>query len=267
MNSTCASIKKHLALVRTSRTVQLIRPKRKGPSRIIAPLIAQNQVIGYLYTDMGSLFGVFDETDRAMLGMLANQGAVALDNAGLLEGLERKVKERTEQLNARVDELALINSISLAMSQRLDIDGIIHIVGDMIREIFDAEVTEILMLDETTNLIHIPYSYYRVYQHVEPFPLGEGLTSRIIRTRAPITHRTLEEAMNLNTLFLSEEDKTESYIGVPILSGDKALGVVSVQSYQPYAFNDNHLRFLSTLASNIYPFGPKNTLLLNRRSV
>lgn len=66
----------------------------------------------------------------------------------------------------------------------------------------------------------------------------------------PITHHTLEEAVKKGALIQSEDDKTESYIGVPILSSDKALGVVSVQSYQPYAFDENQVRLLSTLAAD-----------------
>ena len=98
-------IGKYLDQARMTRTVQLILPERRGGSRredlsrIIAPLIAQNQVLGYLYVDMDSLYGTFDETDRDMLGMLANQAAVALDNAQWAQGLEQKVEERTEELN------------------------------------------------------------------------------------------------------------------------------------------------------------------------
>jgi diguanylate cyclase (GGDEF)-like protein len=83
-----AAIKKHLDSARLTRYVQLILPSRRGISRIIAPLIAQNQIIGYLYADMDSIYGLLDETDRDMLGMLANQAAVALDNAGLVLGIE-----------------------------------------------------------------------------------------------------------------------------------------------------------------------------------
>ena len=118
-----ASIRKHLPQARLTRTTQLIPPNRKSSffhqkSKIVAPLIAQNQVLGYLYVDMSTLYGTFDEADRDMLGMLANQAAVALDNARLLEELERKVQERTAELQTsntsleqRNAELLIINSI------------------------------------------------------------------------------------------------------------------------------------------------------------
>ena len=38
-----------------------------------------------------------------------------------------------------------------------------------------------------------------------------------------------------------------SYIGtVPIIAGDKALGISFLGSYQAHAFNENHLRLLET---------------------
>src|SRR6185437_6408971 len=50
-------------------------------SRIVAPLVAQNRVLGYLYADLDGLYGRFNDADRDLLGMLANQAAVAVENA------------------------------------------------------------------------------------------------------------------------------------------------------------------------------------------
>jgi signal transduction histidine kinase/DNA-binding response OmpR family regulator len=43
----------------------------------------------------------------------------------------------------------------------------------------------------------------------------------------------------------------ESYLGVPILVGDKVLGVVDVQSYNRHAFNEASVRLLQTLSANM----------------
>src|SRR5207247_9418000 len=69
-------------------------------SRIIAPLVAQRQLLGYLYVDIDGAFGRLRESDRDLVGMLASQAAVALDNAQWSQGLEQKVEERTEELTA-----------------------------------------------------------------------------------------------------------------------------------------------------------------------
>ena len=66
---------------------------------LIAPLVAQSRLIGFIYADIEGAFGRFTETDRDLLAMLAAQAAVALDNAKWAEGLEAQVSRRTAELS------------------------------------------------------------------------------------------------------------------------------------------------------------------------
>ena len=254
-------IGKYLDQAKKTRIVQLLEARRKTKegslSRIVAPLIAQNQILGYLYVDMDSLYGSFDNTDRDMLGMLANQGAVALDNAGLLEGLERKVEERTEQLNARVDELAILNSVGEAMAKTLDVKTVVKIVGDKVQSIFNSETVTIRLYDPTTKLIHRAYDYDKGYEDLTDtsFPLGKGLTTQIIESGKPLLFGSLEESNAAGSLALTTSinptEYTQSYLGVPIMVNDKVIGAVSIQSYKQHAYNENSLRLLQTLSANM----------------
>ena len=134
-------------------------------SRIIAPLIAQRQILGYLYADIDGAFGRFRESDRDLLGMLASQAAVALDNAQWSQGLEQKVAQRTEELQAskavieqRASELAIINSIQQGMAAELDFQAIVDLVGDKLREVFAAPGPEHhLVRREGERLLHYLY--------------------------------------------------------------------------------------------------------------
>ncbi|MDP3443983.1 MAG: GAF domain-containing protein, partial [Ignavibacteria bacterium] len=156
-----------------------------------------------------------------------------------------------KQLAQREAELAIISSVSEAISKQLNIDTIIRIIGDKVRDIFKAEVTEILLLEESTNIIQVPYSFYRDYQEAESFHLGEGLTSKIIQSGKPLVLGTFEESVKLGVLVQSEEEKTETYIGVPIIVSDKVIGVVSIQSYKKFDYNDEKVRLLSIISTNM----------------
>ena len=94
-----------------------------GFNRIIAPLVAQNHLLGFLYVDMSPTYGRFDTVDRDMMVMLANQAAVAIDNINWAQGLELKVEERTAELQAAkqlAEEANLAKSAFLAtMSHEL----------------------------------------------------------------------------------------------------------------------------------------------------
>ncbi len=165
------------------------------------------------------------------------------------------VKDENEflkkQLAQREAELAIIGSVSEAISKQLDIYSITRIIGDKVRDIFSSEVTEILLLDEKSNLIHIPYSFYRDYQTAEPFQLGEGLTSQVIKSGKPLVIGTFEESQRLGVIIQSEEEKTETYIGVPIVVNDRVIGVVSIQSYKQNDYNDEKVRLLQILSTNM----------------
>ncbi len=92
-------------------------------SCLVAPLVVQREVLGYLYADMEGIFGRFTDVDRDLSGMLAAQAAVALSNARWGQGLEAKVSERTAEARAardaaeqRAAELAIINSIQQGLA-------------------------------------------------------------------------------------------------------------------------------------------------------
>ncbi len=156
-----------------------------------------------------------------------------------------------KQLAQKEAELAIISSVSEAISKQLDTHTITQIIGDKVRDIFNSEVTEILLLNESTNMIHIPYSFYREYQTAEPFEFGEGLTSKVIKSGKPLVLGTFEESEQLGVIVQSEEEKTETYIGVPIIVNDKVMGVVSIQSYKKNDFNDEKVRLLQILSTNM----------------
>ncbi|QIG51979.1 response regulator [Nordella sp. HKS 07] len=149
----------------------------------------------------------------------------------------------------RAQELASLVSLSEALTGSLSVAELTRTAGDKVREIFAAEVTEILLYDERSGMIHTPYSFYKDYQTFESFPFGEGLTSQIIRTSQPLLYGSSEDSVG--SIVMNETDDTESYMGVPLIVNEKTLGVISVQSYQKNAFNEHHLRLLQILSTSI----------------
>ena len=120
-------------------------------SILCVPLEAQGTLVGLVYAELGGHFGRFVPQDRDLLTVLANQAAVALENAAWSANLERRVVERTA-------ELTIINSIGEAMARQLDVDTITKIVGDKVREIFQAEMGDILLYNAGTGMIQEAYA-------------------------------------------------------------------------------------------------------------
>ena len=230
-------------------------------SRIIAPLIAQRQILGYLYADIDGVFGRFHESDRDLLGMLASQAAVALDNAQWSQGLEQKVAQRTEELEAskavieqRANELAIINSIQEGMAAELNFQAIIDLVGDKLREVFATPDFTIIWYEEKANLLH----YLYVYEHGKrltvppqpPRPSGSFETLRRTRQAHAVNTADLVRRGLLTTI--PGTDTSKSMLDVPVISGDRVLGLISIENYEREdAFGESDVRLLSTVAASM----------------
>lgn len=197
-------------------------------------------------TDEGGTVAVYSDITE-----LKNQEEAVRESEAKLRGLVEETQRLLKITEDRAAELAILNSVGEAMARSMHVSKVTRIVGDKVREIFGAEVTEILLRVKGSDLIEVPYSYYEAYQELEPFPMGDGLTAKVIRSGKPLLLNALQEMKDLGAIVMNEGEWTESYMGVPIISGDKTLGVVSVQSYRQHAFDEEDIRLLQTLASSM----------------
>ncbi len=221
-------------------------------SGVQIPIIGSDRVIGSIILENYEREYAYGEADLRLLQTVASSMGVAFENARLFDETQRLLQE-TER---RAQELAILNGIGEAMTRTLDVKTITYNVGDKVREIFNAEISDILLYDPNTKLINLTYSYCeRYFEDEPPWVLGEGLTSKIIMTRQPLLLNTNQEmdeqgAAAYITAPTDVED-VQSYMGVPIMIGDKVLGVIDVQSYKPNAFNEDNVRLLKTLSTNM----------------
>ncbi len=217
---------------------------------ICVPLIADSKILGAIFVQSYSEGIHFTDQDDEVLAFVAQHVATALTRIRALES-ERQ----------RISELAILNSVGDAISKSLDVKTIARIAGDSLCSIFNADAVSIALLDDKQNLIHSYYEYDKneggYIDDVEPFPLGTGLTSKVILSCQPLMLGTLEEEIANGAYFppeLMENSSgtlTQSWLGVPIIVNEKVLGIVFLGDYQPHAYNDNHLNMLQTLSSNI----------------
>ena len=167
------------------------------------------------------------------------------------KALEEKVAVRTKEVQQRLNELATVNSVTKALNDKLELDELIQLVGNKMREVFNSDITYLALLDTETNMINFPY---QDGDNMPPFKLGEGLTSQIIQSGEPML-------INRDADIMAEYDKygiqqtgkrAVSYLGVPIPVEDDIIGVLSVQSTQQESrFNEEDKKLLNTLAINV----------------
>jgi signal transduction histidine kinase/CheY-like chemotaxis protein len=213
-------------------------------SMIYLPLVSQERVLGVI-TIQSYQKHAYTEYHLNLLRNLATYTSIALDNAVAY----RQLTEREREIRQRAAEMATVNSISKALVSKLEVDTLIQLVGDQMRELFKAEIVYVALWDKETNEIKFPYGYGEDFT---PMQMGEGLTSKIILTGEPLL---INEDVDKHTTELGVSNigaPAASYLGVPIPVGNEYIGAISVQSTeQENRFTEADLRLLATIAANV----------------
>jgi GAF domain-containing protein len=193
----------------------------------------------------------FGESDVRLLETLASSLSVALENARLFGETKRLLSE-TEQ---RAAELAVINSVQQGLAAQLDMQAIYDLVGDKIRDIFDAQVVMIFIYDRAANLLHRRYISERGQRLTWPSSEPGGPSVVILQTRQPLL---VNDHFDDFMVSIGQPGGTpvgeqpKSWLGVPLIAGDAVHGVISLQNVdREDAFTDADQRLLTTLASSM----------------
>ncbi|HET7928394.1 MAG TPA: GAF domain-containing protein [Actinomycetota bacterium] len=209
-------------------------------SSLFVPLMVGNRGTGVISLHNLDREHAFSEADVRLLTTIAGSLNVGLENARLFE-----------ETRQRAAELAIVNNVGQALAEQLDLDALIEALGDQLREVFAADLVYVALHDRSTNMIEFAY-YNEKGERVPDRQLryGEGLTSRILQTREPmlLNRATAFEEVGVQPI----GTPAKSYLGVPILAGSDAIGVISVQSTeQSGRFGEADSRLLTTIAANV----------------
>ncbi|MEK6222662.1 MAG: GAF domain-containing protein, partial [Chloroflexota bacterium] len=214
----------------------------KSKSAIFVPLRIRNQTSGMITIQNIDRENAFTESDMRLLITLGRSMSVALESARLFD--------ETTQKNA---ELAVINSVQEALAAEQDIEGIYEAVGEKIKEIFDAQVVQIIQYDHSENRQYLHYFIEKGERfYLDPEEISP-LQKHIIKTRVTITaqNNAYGELKKLGATIQAGE-APKSYVSVPIIRGREVTGAISIQNIdRENAFSDSDIRLIKTLANSM----------------
>ncbi len=217
-----------------------------GCSTLFIPLTVGGECIGAL----GGIWGhttQFTAADMPRLTSLAGQAATAIQTRRLFE-----------QTQTRLQQLAVLNEISRAVSGLLDRESLLSTIYEQVKRIMRTDVFYIGIYNPNTQVISLPVCYDEGQRHEEPDrPLEPGSNAhRVVTTGEPVfLHYTQEEAtqavLTKPGIGKPSDKMTASQMYVPLKVGDQVTGVMSVQGYESNAYTQEQLDLLTAIASQL----------------
>ena len=207
------------------------------------PLLADGRTVGAMVVQSFRDDVHHTEQDEELLTFVANHVGAALSRARAIE--------ETRQRNA---ELSLINDVQRGLAMNLDMQAMYDLVGDRLQEIFDAQVVDIGVLDESVSMIHFPYTIEKGVRFQDEPMAVIGFRKRVLETREPLLFHTVtpEILEQYDQPKVIQGEPARSGVFVPLVVGGRATGVISLQNVdREHAFDDADLRLLTTLAGSL----------------
>jgi GAF domain-containing protein/HAMP domain-containing protein len=172
--------------------------------------------------------------------------------AGLMSVTLQRISAvaQTEKHLQEVEALVSVNELVSSVS---DTQGFFHALLTKIQQIIGDYNLIVAIYDEPNNSLHIPFSYENgKFQSISPFPLGEGLTSILIRTRQPLmlVKDTERKAAELGAKVVGKPAK--SWMGAPMILRGVPIGALIIQDLEHEGvFDEDDLKFFTTIASQV----------------
>ena len=158
-------------------------------------------------------------------------------------------------MERRLTRLSSLVEIGKALAASLELEALLETVHWQVGRVFDASSFFVAIHEGGSREWRMALCYeHGERQAPECYPLDEGLTGYIIRTRSRLMFRTPADL----GAFLEREgdigvgEPAISWMGVPLIAGDRVVGAMVIQNYdREVQYQESDLEFFSTVGAQV----------------
>lgn len=152
-----------------------------------------------------------------------------------------------------VELICSVNELTSLFESKAGLAGFLQKVVSLVAYHMKAAVCSIYLYDENAEELVLTAN-----QGLNPkfignlrLKLGEGITGQALKELRPIREGRVWQNPNFKYMPDLYEDQYQAFLAVPILHGNRKVGVLVVQDPQPYYFTDNDVRAFRAIAAQL----------------
>lgn len=183
------------------------------------PLVAHDRVVGVMSAQSYSPHQ-FDEGHLRLLGSIANEIALAIENGRLFA-----------QIRDRVQELSTANEIALAISGTLNLDQVLQLFFDRLSVLFNVEAGALVLLDPATDQLVFEVVHGGAGESLRQkrMPRNEGIVGWVVEHAQPILVPDVsQDSRWFKGIDQESHFVTRSILAAPIKVQERTIGAVEL---------------------------------------
>jgi len=160
---------------------------------------------------------------------------------------ERAARKEGEAANLRLRTLQRVTEAALA---HVGLDDLLADLLPRVQQAFAADAATVLLSTEDGKDLMVRAAVGRDMESIEALrvPLGQGVAGRIAADRRPLATTDIRQLGPVSS-FLAQE--MSSLLGVPMLVGDRVIGVLHVATKDRRQFSDEDVALLELVADRV----------------
>lgn len=207
---------------------------------IFVPMRARGAIVGALGHIEPRGSNPLTEKDALWIQAIADRTALAVENAQLYEDAVK-----------RLERLAALQSVSLAVSASPDLRLTLKVILDHVTSQLKVDAADVLLLDESDNTLTLSASTGFLATSVPDYrlPVDDGMPGRIVTSRRIETVTALSAFSQFRRRSLFAREGFKAYGAVPLISRGKLLGALEVFHRSTLSTDQEWASFLEALGS------------------
>ncbi len=204
-------------------------------SVLIVPLTGRGRVIGVVEA-INKRNGVFSDHDLDTLVGLANQFAVAIDNANLYREARREAMKRQ-----------LLYQVGTKLATTLNIDEVLKLILESLKKVIDFNAGGVYLLNEKSHDLSSvsAVGYGQGDEKFVHLKFGQGLVGWSAKTGEAV----IIDDVTGDKRYVNARPETKSEIVCPMKIDGRVIGVMNLESDKSDAFDKESLDLLTAFAS------------------
>ena len=154
--------------------------------------------------------------------------------------------------NLQVHRLQVLNMVARSVSSSLEIKQVITLLNSTIQNALDADTYYVGLMEKDGKALHLELLYDDgEFYPLTYLPLDNTLAGWVILNRKSLLSCNLPDDMpklGLHRFVVGQPRASLSWMGTPLVSGDRVLGLVAVASYKNDEFGTDDLELLENVA-------------------
>lgn len=205
-------------------------------SVVAVPIQLPEQFIGVLMVT-ATQPDYFDESDLAMLRIIADQAAFAITNARLF-----KAEQRRHRL---ADTLA---SVARTINSTLDLKEVLYLILEQLALVIDYNSSAILLLEDNVLSVRAACGFEDMKDALKVIlPLEEDQPNyQVVMQKRPILVNDVD--LEPGWKKSSSSEKVHSWIGAPLIAQDEVIGMLTVDSYEINKYTEQNVLEVAAFA-------------------